>query len=250
MVTKVAMMQPAFLPWQGFFELIYRCDKFIFLDDFQYSIQSHHSRNKLFVNKNRVDFYSAHIKKENRYGAKLNETQLSQDGWAQKMLKSLSFNYKKTAFFEIIHPQFESVFNVKYDSLADLNIAFIKKCCELMGIERKFLLSSDFSQEIISEAKRSQRVEALLRWAQANLYLCAFGSFDYMHDDNFSFQNYPTIFQNYQPKPYPQYHSKTFIPYLSVLDALYNIGSKQTLELIQQGTNHWLSPEERSSVHV
>ena len=69
---KVAMMQPSFLPWQGLFELIYKSDKFIFLDDFQFSVQSHHTRNKLFINKNKVDYYNVPVQKSKFFEANLN----------------------------------------------------------------------------------------------------------------------------------------------------------------------------------
>ena len=66
-MVKVAMMQPTFLPWQGFFELILKSDKFIFLDDFQLSVQSHQTRNKLFVGKNQVGYYLVPIQKSISY---------------------------------------------------------------------------------------------------------------------------------------------------------------------------------------
>ena len=47
---KVAMMQPTFLPWLGYFELIMKADKFIFLDDFQFVYRSFHRRNRILLN--------------------------------------------------------------------------------------------------------------------------------------------------------------------------------------------------------
>ena len=67
-MPDIAMMQPTFLPWQVFFELILKSDKFIFLDDFQYSVQSHHTRNKLFVNKGQVDYYNVPVQKSKCFG--------------------------------------------------------------------------------------------------------------------------------------------------------------------------------------
>ena len=64
---KVAMMQPTFLPWQGYFELIYQADCFIFLDDFQFSVQSYHQRNRLFVNRDQVGWYTVPVKKSNAF---------------------------------------------------------------------------------------------------------------------------------------------------------------------------------------
>lgn len=79
---------------------------------------------------------------------------------------------------------------------------------------------------------------------QNTTYLSAFGSFVYMKQDNYDYKKYPVLFQNYNPKPYKQIHSKEFIPYLSILDALFNVGAKETLNLIKNGTQNWLTFEE------
>ncbi len=60
---NVGLMQPAFMPWQGFFELICRSDVFVFLDDFQFSVQSYHQRNRLFVNTGQVGWYNVAVEK-------------------------------------------------------------------------------------------------------------------------------------------------------------------------------------------
>ena len=102
---NVAMMQPAFMPWQGFFELIYRAERFVFLDDFQFSVQSYHQRNRLFVNKGQVDWYSVSVMKSVSFGAPLNETKLNETiPWRQKMWKRLQQNYAKAPFYAAIAP--------------------------------------------------------------------------------------------------------------------------------------------------
>ena len=70
-----------------------------------------------------------------------------------------------------------------------------------------------------------------------------------MSEDKFNFKEYPSLFQNYNPKPYKQIHSETFVPYLSILDALYNIGPNETFNLIKVGTEKWLTPNERASIN-
>ena len=81
---NVAMMQPTFLPWQGFFSLVYQSDAFIFLNDFQFSFQSFHQRNRLFVNQNQVEWYTAVVDKKTSFLRPLNET---------KMKKHRTFTY-------------------------------------------------------------------------------------------------------------------------------------------------------------
>ncbi len=242
---KVAMMQPSFLPWQGLFELINNADKFIFLDDFQFVIQSHHTRNKLFVNKNQVDFYNVPVQKSKCFEAKLNETLIVENNiWKNKVLKRLQNVYCKTDYYNEIYPEIEKWLLQDYKTLADLNINCIKTICNILNINKEFLYGSDFTKETSSLATRTQRIYELLEWAGATTYLSAFGSFEYMKEDYFDYKKYPVLFQNYIPKYYKQIHSDKFIPYLSVLDSLFNIGAINTLELIQNGTKKWLTFEE------
>lgn len=248
-MTKVAMMQPTFLPWQGLFELILNSDKFIFLDDFQFVVQSHHTRNKLFVNKEQVDYYSVPVQKSKCFELKLNETLIVENNaWKTKILKRLSNVYVKTPFFKEIYPLVEIWITKDYKNLAELNIECIKLFCKILKIEKDFLYSSEFTTETNSNSKRTQKVVELFEWANGTEYLSAFGSFNYMLEDNFDYKKYPVVFQNYKPKPYAQIHSKEFTPYLSVLDALLNVGPEETLNLIKNGTEKWLNWEERNNL--
>ena len=60
---KVAMMQPTFLPWQGFFALISACDRFVLGDDYHYSAGSFHQRNRLFRNVDEVAWFTVPMQK-------------------------------------------------------------------------------------------------------------------------------------------------------------------------------------------
>lgn len=237
---KVAMMQPAFLPWQGFFELIYQAERFIILDDFQFSIQSYHQRNRLFVNNGQVDWYSVPVRKSLAFEAPLNKTLINENiPWRMKMWKRIQQNYSKANYYSQIAPYVENWLSEREESLAAQNIAFIRLACDILGLRREFLVSSQFS----SSAQRSKRVVELLRLSDADTYYCAKGSFDYMLADAlFPLNDIKVLFQDFQPKIYPQIGSPDhFIPYLSVLDALMNVGAEQTAMLIAQGTPNWLT---------
>ncbi|MBI9082627.1 MAG: WbqC family protein [Desulfobacterales bacterium] len=240
---KVAMMQPTFLPWQGFFELIYQTERFIILDDFQFSVQSYHQRNRLFVNKGQVDWYSVPIQKSLSFGEQLNHTLINEIiPWRIKMWKRIQQNYSKASCYPLISPFIEKWLFEKQNSLAAQNIAFIKMACELLCLKREFILSSASP----SVNHRSTRVAELLRLSGADSYYCASGSFDYMLADGlFPLNNVKVFFQDFQPKAYPQKGSKnSFIPYLSVLDAFMNIGPELTMNLIAKGTEKWLTWDE------
>lgn len=243
---NIAMMQPTFLPWLGYFELIYKSDKFIFLDDFQFSVQSYHQRNRLFVNKGQVDWYSVPIKKSSSFQMPLNNTQINEDiPWRIKLWKRIQQNYGKSKYFKAYEEAIEQWLLSPSRNLAEQNIAFIKTICDIIDIQRVFLKSSEFA----SQKQRSKRVVELLRWSNAHCYYCAKGAFDYMLQDVvFPISDIEVLFQNFNPKPYPQVGSPDkFIPYLCVLDALFNIGPDETAALIKGGTAEWFTWEKMVS---
>jgi hypothetical protein len=235
---KVAMMQPAFLPWQGYFELIYYSDCFIFLNDFQFSVQSHHQRNRLFTNHNQVDWYTVPVVKSSSFGANLDCVVINEAApWRKKILNRLQHNYSRAAFFGDIFPIIEKCLGPRTINLADLNITFIRSVIELFGWKRELRLSSNFK----TEATRSNRVLDLLRWCNATEYYSAHGAFRYMLEDSlFPMADLEILFQDFVPATYPQIGSpEKFIPSLSVLDALFNIGPTETARIITSGTQGW-----------
>lgn len=240
---KVAMMQPSFLPWLGFFELIYQSERFIFLDDFQFSVQSYHQRNRLFSNRGKVDWYTVPVQKSSSFKLPLNKVRIMETiPWRIKMWKRIQQNYSKAIYYRTIAPMIESWLLSQSPSLAENNLKFIMIICNILDLKREFRLSSQFS----TENQRSEKVLELLHWCEADQYYCARGSFDYMLEDGiFPVDDIKILFQDFQPMAYQQVGiSGAFIPYLSVLDALMNIGPSQTMELIMNGTKDWLSWDE------
>jgi hypothetical protein len=239
---KCALMQPAFLPWQGLFELILESDRFVFLDDFQFSLQSYQQRNRLFVARGQVDWYTVPVAKDS-YRSPLNEARISaHDRWPEKMLKRIQANYGRSPCFRELYPWLESWLPAEHSSLAELNIAFIRHACELMGIGGELRLSS----ELPSGLQRSERVLELIHWCEADSYLSARGSFGYMLEDGlFPAPGIEVVFQDFVCRPYPQLGSPgEFVPYLSLLDALMNVGPEATRELVRSGSRHWTEWDE------
>jgi hypothetical protein len=236
----VAMMQPAFMPWLGLFELILKSDIFIFLDDFQFSVQSYHQRNRLFFDRGRAGWYTAPVKKADSFKLPLNRTKINESiPWRRKMWKSINMNYSKAPYFKKIAPAVEKWLMKANESLSEQNIELIMLVCNELGITTEFRHSSDH----YSQSKASHRVLDLLQWSKADRYYCAKGSFPYMREEGiFPVEEIEVLFQDFKPKPYYQVGSPDhFITYLSVLDALMNVGPEHSLELIKNGTEKWLS---------
>jgi hypothetical protein len=237
---KVGMMQPSFMPWQGFFELIVMSDIFIFLDDFQFSVQSYHQRNRLFVNKEQVDWYTAPVRKSLSFKAPLNQTRINEEvPWREKTWKRIQQNYAKAPYFSSVGPLFEQWIRVREPSLAAQNISFIRLVCRLLDIKREFRLSSEFA----ISTRSSQRVLDLLEQCEADTYYCARGSFRYMYEEGiFPVAHIDVLFQDFEPCAYTQIGSpRQFVPFLSIADALFNVGPGPTAEMVKGGTRTWQS---------
>lgn len=242
----IAMMQPTFLPWQGYFELIYKSEVFIFLDDFQFSVQSYQQRNRLFVNKGQVGWYSVPVKKSESFKSPINQTIINESiPWRKKMWKRIEQNYGKATHYTEISPLIKNWLFTQETSLAAQNISFIKLICRLLNFEREFC----FSSQRPSSLRRSRRVLELIQWCKADRYFSAKGSFGYMlEDDVFPVEGVEVLFQDFHPRPYEQIGSKDhFELNLSVLDALMNIGPEATADLIKNGTPCMLSWESMCS---
>jgi len=240
---NVAMMQPAFMPWQGLFELIHKADVFIFLDDFQFSVQSYHQRNRLFVEKGRVDWYTVPVLKSVSFKLPLNQTKISESApWRQKMWKRIMHNYSRALYYPVIAPEIQKWLLSPAESLASQNMTFIRIVCDLMGLDREIRQSSFHP----TEKQSSERVLDLLHWCGALRYYCAKGSFLYMKQEEvFPVKDIEVLFQDFKPSPYDQVGAvDDFVPYLSVIDALMNIGPDRTRELITRGTEKWLTWED------
>ncbi len=237
------MMQPAFLPWAGFFGLISTCERFVFGDDFQFSAGSFHQRNSLFCNLDDKAWMTVPMQKEMSKGLPLNKAQIAEEPpWREKMWKRISNAYRKTPFFAQVAPPVERWLLTSAASLAEQNINFIRLASELMGLNREFRLSSQRSTNL----PRSERVVDLLRWCEATVYLCARGSFNYMHNDGvFPIEGVEVLFQDFHPPAYPQTAAREkFVPYLSVLDMLFNVGPATACELIESHSTTWLTWDE------
>ncbi|MDD3167992.1 MAG: WbqC family protein [Eubacteriales bacterium] len=244
---KAAMMQPSFLPWQGFFELILKSDIFILLDDFQFSAQSYHQRNRLFLNKDQIGWYTVPVMKRISFLSPLNQVKIDgEPNWRIKMWKRIQSNYAKAPFYNDLAPWLETWLLGTADNIAAQNIAFIQYVSKLLNYKGEFRYSS----ELPSDKVRSERVEELLRWCNAAEYLCARGSFEYMLLDGvFPLKDISVSFQDFKPLPYRQIgNTREFIPYLSILDALMNIGPEKTEEYVKSGTKKWLLWDEMKSI--
>jgi len=239
-------MQPTFLPWQGYFSLIDSVDVFVFLDDVQFVRRSFHHRNRLFVAPDRVGWVSLPVEHGGVRQTLLDSRVMYDPRFVRKTRACLEHVYRRSSFFEIVYDKiFEPMFRKESEKLSEININLIERISSLMGIGRKFLRSSD----ICVEGVRSKRIINILLSLGAGGYISAAGSYDYMAADGlFPTAAMPVVFQDFEPQIYSQRTASTFVPYLSVIDALFEVGPDATRSLIRKGNKPFLPWEMREAL--
>lgn len=217
-----AIMQPTYLPWSGYFNLIYNTDVFIFLDDSQYSKGSWHNRN-LILSNSKKKWITIPLKK-NTLRTNLNKIYLYDlEEWKKDHISLLRQSYIKHPFFPSLEEIFSFFLTLKTNILSELNISIIKFICEKLSITSKFIQSSHLE---VKTQKRTDKLIDLLENFNVTEYLSPQGSMDYLLKDNFNYKTKINLkFSNYKTREYPQYCNKNiYHDKLSIIDIIANLG--------------------------
>ena len=234
-------MQPTYLPWVGYFDLIDQVDVFVFLDDVQFEKQSWQQRNRIRSSTG-LEWITVPVLIKGRFGQVIRDVETNGQDYVSKHVRKLAFAYGKAAFFDEYGERLSGVLAQSSESqkLCDVCLEMIQWLCSQFGIQKRFVCSSDLAVP----GKRSERLVNLLREVGAKRYLSPLGSKDYLWDDRDIFANagIDIEFQAYDHPTYRQVY-QPFEAHASAVDLLYNEGP-QSLEIIRSGRRPSLAFEE------
>lgn len=215
---KIAIMQPTFLPWIGYFVMIARVDAFVFLDCVQFERCSWQSRNKIKLN-GKEHFVSLHLQhasfNELIQNIRLNNEIL----WRKKLLKTIYHAYNKSENFKEIYEILEyALFH--FENLSELNIFLIKQFSLILKLKTPLIKASSLS---ILPAKKENLLLEICKFLKADEYLSPDGSKNYLEPARALFMN-KGVSVEYFDMIHPVYtqQNNNFIKYLSVIDLLFN----------------------------
>lgn len=232
----VAIHQPNFFPWMGYFNKIARADLFVLHDALQYPKGG--SGNLL----NRVEVLNNHEPRwitvpivRSYHGTRLiNETEISNtQPWRNKILNIIRSNYGKAPHFADVYPLIEDVIQNSTGNLAEFNVAAIKRLSESLHLDTsKFLLGS--SLDVTSRA--TDMLVDVVKAVGGTGYLCGKGAAKYQEDEKFAAAGIDLVHQNFTHPVYGQYNTGVFVPGLSIIDVLMNCGVDKSGDLVRLGT--------------
>jgi WbqC-like protein family len=237
---RIAICQPTYLPWLGYFDLMDQVDTFVVLDNVQFEKQSWQQRNRIKTPAG-LEWLTVPVKIKGRSTQVISDVEIAEPGFCRKHLNLVRAHYQKASFFERFFPELSSILNECCSGpLATLNLRLIKWFMASLGIDIPVVLAS----KLRVEGKRTALNLAICERLSATKYFSAIGSAVYLLSgvDSFTSRGIEVCFQNYTHPEYQQLFPP-FFPYASTLDLIFNEGS-HSLEVICRGRGRPFSPAE------
>jgi hypothetical protein len=222
----VAIHQPNFFPWLGYFDKIARADVFVLLDDAQFSKQSRTNRVQVLVD-GEASWLTAPVRRDGKVAiseARFDETK----PWRKKALKTIRFSYAKAPHFDEVFPRIEELVGSQAETVGAYNEAAIRSLAEALGLGGTRMVRSS---ELGVDETATGRLVGIVAELDGAAYLEGGGASGYQEDEAFERAGIELLRQGFEHPAYPQGGAE-FVPGLSVIDALMSCGFEGTRELL------------------
>jgi hypothetical protein len=214
---KVAVIQSNYIPWKGYFDIIHEVDVFVFLDDVQMTKRDWRSRNKIKTAEGTA-WLTVPVK--GGRGQLICETEIVQDRWQRRHLKSLHTNYSRTPFFGDYQSLLDWLYGETHINLSEFNRQTTRMICDILGIETQLVSSMDLE----ANGSKTDRLINMCQELEATAYLSGPSARAYIVEDEFLEAGIELEYKDYSGYPeYPQLFSP-FEHKVSILDLLFNCG--------------------------
>lgn len=214
---KVSILQPNYIPWIGYFEIIKNSDVFVFYDDAQYTRRDWRNRNYINL-ENKKYLISIPVQNKGNYNKNINDMKFSDISFKKKHLNILNHAYSKNKF----HKETMEFLNQIYLSdnnhyLSNFNIHLIKEICKYLNIKTNFIKSSEFKFKTNS----NQKLIDICKELNCDEYISGVNALSYLNNKLFEKNNINLKLIEY--KNQLRYNS-IFIDKLSIIDLIFNQG--------------------------
>lgn len=231
-MKSIAIMQPTFLPWIGYFALIDRVDSFVFFDHVQFEKRSWQQRNNI-KSVNGALMLSVPVVSKGKQWQLIHETEILYEGNKSpfdKIIKSIEMAYMKAPYFSDFSNDIFAFMEKRPKYISDFNKEIITHICNILNITTPLLSSSDKA----AQGHKDILLANICEQEHASHYISPPGSKVYLDKSTvFEERNIELSYHDYDHPTYSQLHGD-FIPYMCILDLLFNEGEK-SLDIIHKG---------------
>lgn len=226
---NIFITQPCYLSWAGYYSFLDACDTFIIYDDIQFVHQSWHHRNRI-KGQNGSQWLTVPIVRNE--GQIINDVKINGNHWNKDHWKTIQQNYVKAPYFKQYQDIYTRIYEMQWNKLVNLNITLMLETARQLKIKIPQIIRSS---DIEVSGDKTDRLLCLLKYVKADTYLSSVGAKSYLDVKSLNNEGIEVKWCEYNNPVYPQRYAG-FVPYLSVLDLLLNVGD-ESVKYLRQGLN-------------
>ncbi|MCE5249112.1 WbqC family protein [bacterium] len=225
----VSVHQPHYLPWLGYIDKIDAAGTFVLLDTVQYEIRGWQNRN-LIKTPSGKQWLTIPVNHE--FETPVRDVAIDNSWrWAKKHANAIRMNYSRAPWYSRYGEYFEALYSRPWEILADLNTEMLRFFVGDLGLAARIVKASELG---VDSEEPNERIARIVAEVGGDVYLSGHGAREYFCEEPFRKAGIRVVFQEFETVPYPQLYGD-FIPGLSVIDALFNMGPQAALEIIRKG---------------
>ncbi len=221
-------MQPYFVPYLGYFQLLSAADLFVIHDDVEYSKGGWVNRNRILL-AGEPRFLTVALERQSDY-AQISDRRISTGYDCKKSVRQLEAAYGRAPYWAEIRSELSSLVCAPTRSLVEFNMVGLTSLRDMLGLTTPIALASDILPNADSVGQR--KVIDVCRAVGASEYLNAIGGVELYSTDAFREADIKLEFLRSRLSRYPQGSNQDFVPALSVLDPLAWTGPNGTRDLV------------------
>lgn len=237
-MTTVAIHQPNFFPWLGYFDKIRQADIFVFLEDVQFQKTGGTWTNRVQILKAEAVepcWLTAPVDRAFHGTRPVNQILFASHGdWRSNALRRIATCYRQAPYYAETMALIEPLIGAQHASIAAFNIDAVKQLLAALRLGGKTLLSST---AISTQSSSTQRLVDITRAVGGTHYLAGGGAAGYQDDALFSQSGIRLVYQCFSHPRYTQSGRAQFTPGLSIIDVLMHCGISGTSEILANTNN-------------
>ncbi len=226
-------MQPYFLPYVGYFQLIAAVDKFVIYDNIQYTKKGWINRNRIMLNES-PHLFSLPLRKDSVY-LDINKRSLSKEFNRSKLLNKFQAAYHDAPYSKNIIKLLEEILLFDNENLFDFVHFSVNSICSYLDIKVPIIESS--SIQIDHSLKCQEKVLSICQAMKAQVYINPIGGIHLYSKKMFENHGIELLFFKINSFEYPQFKGGEFVPHLSIIDLLMNCSLDETKQILYQKYN-------------
>ena len=224
---KVAIHQPQYLPWLGYFDKLDSADVFIFLDTVQFKKHEWQNRNRI---RTKDGWQWLTVPVIDRFPQRIDCVQINaRTDWQRKHSQALRLHYGRAPFWDPLGPELVALLETPWCRVSELNVAATNLLCRHLGVKTSCLLASSLS----AREDPTDRLIDLCHAVNATVYLAGQAGPSYMEGTRFVEARIDVQVQAYIHPQYSQRY-QPFVSHLAVIDLLFNCGP-ESLQILRSG---------------